>query len=286
MFEELDDRIDLDPNKKQAALDYLHKSQFGSTGFYCFDDHAGFRKGSIDLIMGTEGKGKSTFVRSVQLNIAKHHQILVYSSEENKKDTETMMYLRDADMSTASNIHFCEEDEVLDLCKSTSNFDEWRRVITVKLMNAGAEILFIDNITTSEFYVGSDYKNQIAFINALKKLKKELNIAIIVVAHAKKGTRDSQKNLIEASDVMGPATLANTAEYVHVFHLIRTKSRGMSAPTHPIIRVAKARFGSNVGNFYVLDYDHDKKEYTGDSRLSFEEFNKIFKDAQFLGKRD
>lgn len=284
MFDDLDETINLKPEEREELVRKLKTSHFKESVFDFINDHHGLRKGKTHVLMGTSGTGKSTLTRSALLDMARNHKVMLYSTEEDREDTVAMFHLRNVEPAVAKNITFVHETEILKLCKNNvKDLQAWAGYVKMKMMASFSEILFLDNLTTSCFYDGNPYQDQISFLSELRALRDFLKVPVFVVAHTKKGIKDDQQTLLGPDDVRGPQALTNNAEYLYAYQKFITKSKGESEPAYGIVRVLKARGVGNINSIYMLNYDHDRKDYYSDEKISFGEFNKIYKDRQKLG---
>jgi KaiC/GvpD/RAD55 family RecA-like ATPase len=265
---------------REDRLKRIEEFDVCETSFDFVNDHYSFKKEKLHLLIGTTGSGKSTLTRSLLMDIAKHHKVLFWSTEETKEETLDMLSVRGVQGEFLKNIRFLEEDILINEANlSLKDVPELIRIIATEVINNGAEIIFFDNITTSQFY--QSYETQLLLVNSLRTLIKNLKIPLLIVAHTRKDVKDDQKDLIGPNDIMGPKTLADKAQYTYVYQKIVIP--GMSADaTQGVVRVVKGRGKANIGNIYFLRYDFDKHEYTSDYKVLFNDFNKLYKERAKL----
>jgi KaiC/GvpD/RAD55 family RecA-like ATPase len=275
--------LKFDNGEKEKLLAEANSYKLTVSRFEFINSHKGLRPNSRHVLLGTSGTGKSTLTRSIILDSCRNHNVLLYSTEENLNDVKTLLAMRDVTNEEISNLNFLYEDDILSKCKKDLN--EWKRIVGVKILNSKSEILFIDNITTSDFYTGVDYNFAISFLNAIDDLMREFNLAVFIVAHTKKGIKDDQQSLITGDDVMGPMTLTNKSPYLYIYQLILGQSEGSSTPTFPIIRVKKSRISGSPNAVYLLKYDHQRKEYISDSEIQYKLFSEIYEKRIKLGSK-
>jgi len=253
--------------------------QFKPSGFSFLDDHYGLRRGVRHVLMGASGKGKSTLARSILLAYAKNHKILLYSSEETESQTRDMLSQIKGSADISPNISFlCEKQLVEDV--ETNDVKRWAEIVKAQIKINDCEIMFFDNLTTSDFYEGQRFDQSMAFLRALDSVYIKLDIPCFIVAHTKAGIKNDQTTSIEPDDIKGFKSATNKAEYLYTFQTIHGKTQGMATPVYPILKVVKGRGISNVGSTYLLDYDHESRSYTGDAKESFAKLNEIFKNRQ------
>lgn len=263
----------LDLTDPERILEEGRKWHLPETRFKFLNDHVGLRRGKMHVLLGLQGAGKSTLTRSVQLDLAAKARVLVYSSEETRQDTEYMMVLRRKTSGDVAKLAFLHENEV------GETEEEFFRALTLACLNHQADVLFIDNLTTSRFYDG-DVRRQAPLVSRLRKELQILDIPCFIVAHTGKNVSD--RKLISGDDVRGNSILTNGAEYLYVYERIVGTTSGTVVPMTGFVRVKKARMHGNVENIYMLAYDHDKSEYYGDIRVPFNDFHKAWKERQKL----
>ncbi len=272
--------------EREKRIEEMKVFHLKPTRFRFINDHYGLKKSKRHILMGTSGTGKSTQARSLLLDIAKNHKVLVYSSEESHSDTKDMFALRGLENEDISNLKFLHEEEVAEACKEDfKNLEEFTRMLSVRLINSNAECLFFDNITTSDFYDGQDYNAALAFLRNLYKITKEFNIPLFLVAHTKAGIKDDQQGLIGPDDVKGPKALTNKCEFLYIYQKFIGSSGATTTPTYGTVRVRKARGMGNVDSTYLLDYDFDQYAYYGDKKITFDQFNEIYSERAKLGSK-
>jgi hypothetical protein len=233
--------------------------------------------------MGTSGQGKTTIARSVMTDIAKHHKIFFYGSEETLEQTQAMFSLRGTENEVLKNFFFCHELDIKKECNGDVN--EWLRLLELKIMNERCEVLFFDNITTSCFYDGAKPDVQSKVVDGIMQILKSCNVAGFFIAHTANGVKDDQQALFSTSDVRGGKAITNRAEFVYAYQKFvgAATATGSTTPTYGTIRNLKAR-NYDVGSTFLLSYNFDKREYTGDVKIPNTKFKEIY-DARFkLGK--
>lgn len=268
---------------RDERLEKLTQFEYAETRFGFINDHFGFRKGKVHLLLGTTGSGKSTLTRSLLLDVAKHHKVLLWSTEESREETIDMLAKRNVGGEFLKNIKFIDEDKLIQNANlKLTDVDELLRIIGAQVINFGAELIILDNITTSQFY--SNYEVQLQLINGIRSLVQFLEVPVLIVAHTQKSVKDDQRDLIGPNDIMGPKTLADKAQYQYVYQKFVLPGFGGDG-SQGVIRVVKGRGVGNIGNIYFLRFNFDTLEYTSDYKVVFNDFKELFKRRAKLGDK-
>ena len=93
-------------------------------------------------------------------------------------------------------------------------------------------------------------------------------------------------SLLRANDIFGSKSPARKSEFVYIYQLFIAKSSpsgDTAMVADPLVRVPKAR-GFDPNGIYLLNYDHNKKEYYNDIKIPNEKMKDIAKNAFKLGK--
>ena len=196
------------------------------TGFSEFDRTlgGGFVKGSITLLAGDPGIGKSTLLLQTSNKLAQDRKVLYVSAEE----SSTQIKLR------AQRLGVNSENLMV---YAQTNFD----LIKQQTLEVMPEILIIDSIQAVYTQAITSSPGSVSQIrectNELMMLAKTKNITVIVVGHV---TKDGA--------IAGPKILEHIVDTVLYFEGDRYKS-------HRILRAIKNRFGSTseAGIFNMED---------------------------------
>ena len=267
--------------RDQLLLDRV-TFHYAKTRFNFLNEHSGLRRKNFHLLMGTAGTGKTTLSRSALMDLAEYHKIFVYSSEESVKETKAMFALRKTGNTILQNVVFWHERDAEKICGESA--DEWLKQLEIRIMNSKADIFFFDNLTTSRFY---DVKvnDQPKIVSSLHSILHACNVAGFFVAHTANGVKDDQQALISTSDIRGNRSLTNKAEFVYAYQKFTSPPTGQS--TSPVsygtIRNLKAR-GHDVGSTFLLRFDFNTSEYTGDVKIPSTKFKEIYDSRFKLGK--
>jgi hypothetical protein len=172
-----------------------------------------------------------------------------------------------------------EEKDVL--ARANNNFDDYSVLVKeiesfVKKHNI--QILFFDNLTTSEFYDGR-INSANALLSSLRVMAQDLNMPIVMVAHSG-GDVYGQSHRIDAQQVRGSKASVNKTEYLYTF--IRKTMvipedvwSGITAfaKEYAFVEVLKSRaHAKESGTVYQLLYDSAAKTYGKDVAIEYEDY--------------
>lgn len=184
----------------------------------------GIVKGSVVLLSGDPGIGKSTILLQVAGNLAKRHSVLYVTGEESANQLKLRAQRLGVNQPALS---VMAESDVLAICGYISQ--------------ALPQLIMIDSIQTMHLEGLSSSTGSITQVrectNILLKTAKTLNIPVIIVGHINKG-----------GDIAGPKILEHIVDTVLYFEGDRVNS-------YRILRAQKNRFGSTneIGVFEMLE---------------------------------
>lgn len=253
--------------KKQQMETYF-ASKFGF-----LNSHRGFRKGSVHLIIGNTSGGKSTLIRALTGDLMFHPEnskvhLGVWLSEETVEQYQAQL-----SMGQESNEALLRTEAFYELSSpdvTEVTFNNW--VKTVK-----PDVLIIDNITTSKFYMDKKPDVQAQFAINVKSLAQKYNIAVIVVAHTDSSVNQSQKGYIELNQVRGSKQLSNISEFAYILQRFQIESEFFAT-----IRIVKHRSQDIVHDLFLLHYDKSKRSYKGDTALEHAKFREAYEQRNKL----
>ena len=185
----------------------------------------GIVKGSLVLLSGDPGIGKSTIILQICEFLGKEHEILYVSGEE----SERQLKIRAKRLGVASdNLSVLTETNV--------------ETITDYIESTKPSIVMVDSIQTMNMSEISSSPGSVSQVrestNAFLKVAKSLDISIIIVGHVNKD-----------GAIAGPKVLEHIVDAVLYFE-------GERNLTYRILRAVKNRFGSTneIGVFEMMDY--------------------------------
>ena len=247
--------------------------------FNFLSEHGGYKKGSMHLVMGISGGGKSTLVRSLLLDVlgSIKSKVLVWLSEE---DTKTFM------------VEIAKTGVFEDLSEPMNNVSIYSELEQEKdakglcedmrdLISSGDYgFIIYDNITTSKMYAGARPNKQGDFAMWLKKQISDANIPALVVAHTRADVTENINRIINDNDIRGSKDIVNLSPFIYILQRFR---EGTSV--FPTVTIQKSR-GTNVKDtIYLLNYS--KKHYinAGDKKISFQIFSDAFASRNKLSEK-
>jgi len=236
--------------------------------------HNGIRPNCLHGIMGSSGSGKSTIFKCIIAEAAQHAPVLVWLSEESVVEYQELInYMDDGCL---HNIKFVEEKDIPEERKLSQN--DFLETFEQAVEASGAELVFIDNVTSSAFYntrYGFAGQNKTAsFLQAFVKRK----CAIFYVTHTDASVSDNHAKIINQENIRGSKELPIVTEYLYIIQKMTNEDR-----QYNLVRTAKYRHHEKAKGWYALNFsDHT---YIGDKKVPFSMVNAIFKSRDYLGKK-
>lgn len=247
--------------KKSMAVDVHSRLGF-------INAHNGLRRGSVHLVIGTAGGGKSTLIRTIIRDILFHknnaeHELSIWLSEETCKEykSEIMFGLPPVEELKRGVIVSEEDNQDEDF----EFFLEQQRILK-------PTVLVYDNITTSRFYEGARPGQQSAIFRKIKSLTKELNCATVLVAHTTAEINDGMDGIIMPNHIRGSKQPVNGSEFLYVLQRFKSE-KGNHYPT---VKIYKHRGQNLVHDLYYLHYRKELRSFEGDTPLEFNQFKEQF----------
>lgn len=236
--------------------------------------HNGIRPNCLHGMIGTMGSGKSTLFKCVIAETASNSKVLVWLSEE--KVVEYQPLLNYLDRSCVKNIAFVEEKQIPKEYKE--NHENFCEYFEQMVEESEAEVVFIDNITTSAFYnnkfgLNGQVDTADYFIDFVKR-----KCSVFYVGHTSSEVTDNFGKVVSPEQIRGSKHLPILTEYMYIMQKFTTEEK-----QYNVLRVAKYRHHEEARGWYALKYE--KKAYIGDSKVPFAVINRIFKMRDFFGKK-
>ena len=245
-----------------------------SSRYEFLKSHFGIRPNSLHGLMSSTGAGKTTLTKCVIAETAAHSRVLVWLSEETVVEYQELIHY--LDKSCLHNIRFVEEKEVpKDYKDDQSKFFEYFEQMAEQ---AEAEVIFVDNVTTSRFYSSyfgfmGQQKSAEFLIDFVKR-----KCSIFYIAHTDRKVTDNYGQVVNPSDIRGSKELPNLTEYMYIMQKFTTEAK-----QYNVLRTAKFRHHKDAAGWYALKFERDA--YIGDSKVPFAVINKIFKMRDYFGKK-
>lgn len=237
---------------------------FCKTNYRFLREHLGLRPSKIHVLMGTTGSGKSSVMRSIIAEYLKYNPGTIYNWLSEEDANELYEGLLPYNLTREQMSKCLIESE---LTRRPGSVDE----ILERSELSGAQVLVIDNLTTSHFYMDKRVSDQSNLITKLKTWALKTQTAIIVVVHTRKDIVDNMGRLITENDIRGCASIVNMAHFFYVMQ--RFQIQGSFYQT---LRIAKARGYVTNERMFLINYDREMKGYFGDKAIDFQSFKKMF----------
>jgi archaellum biogenesis ATPase FlaH len=269
----------------QDEIERVKKSNekiYVNSSLELFKSHNGLRRGEVSVVIGPYGNGKSTFIRTILIDLlrAKQKTLLFLSEESRNKYLEPLntMLNKKVGVENAekilSNILIATQYQMTEKEKKFEVFfNEIKNAVALK----GVQAIVIDNITTSFIGRMSPYE-QPKFYEELKTIAIDYDLVLICVAHTRKGANLLVDD-ISGEDVRGNATLANIGSYNYV---ITTYFE--CKPPRTFIKIDKARYHPKANKqFYEMEFDADSALFLKDKESSYEIKKEVMKTIKRKG---
>lgn len=246
----------------------------------------GIRPGVLHALMGLSSSGKSTLVKSVVADTIKGCRVLLWLSEEeaafySKGIIEA--YIGNDLQQNKKNIVWFEES-------NESNQEDIERVkrnpakaadyIIDVIIQSGCQVVFFDNITTSELYQEFSPQVQSTIIGKIRSFCGKSGVAFFFLTHTSKNVNIYLNRLLTNEDVQGSSGVAKKAE---VFFILQTFEIASSKVS--FINISKSRpiEGGVKNKFFNLKFSVNK--YIGDKACEFSVLNESFRLRNKLTER-
>lgn len=264
------------------------------TGFKKIDDKLlGFVMGSLNIITGYNGNGKSTFVNQMCIaeSLSQGYKVFAYSPELTNSNLKSWLY------PTISNLeHFLDKsfngiqykalgkigakyidnwikDKLFIYTDDSITTDEKQLLLDMdRLAKQGVRVFIVDNLMKIE--LKDSYKNeymaQKIFVNKLKNFARKYNAIVHLVAHPRKPQQGSAK--VTKFDVAGTGDITNLADYAIAIKK-NTEKEKRNDPTlkDAYVEILKDRMrGYEFG--VDLNFDGDRRRFY----LNNQELNKDY----------
>lgn len=275
------------------------------TGFDCIDKEIlGFAMGSLNIITGYNGNGKSTLINQMLISesMSRGYKVFAYSPELTNSNLKSWLY-----PTIANDDHFINKSYKGQSYKSLGDvgikyIDDWIMdklyvytddSITSdencllrdmnNLAQQGVRVFIIDNLAkiNLENSFKDKYMAQKVFVNKLKNFARKYNALVHLVAHPKK-PQISGNTKITKFDIEGSGDITNLADYVMSISRITSKDREDNndlLDKDAVIKIMKDRIKGS-GEFYsIFKFDKDRKRF-------YSNYDELNKDYGYTDKLD
>lgn len=264
------------------------------TGFNNIDDKLlGFVMGSLNIITGFNGNGKSTFVNQMCIaeSLSQGYKVFAYSPELTNSNLKSWLY-----PTIANEEHFASKsfnsiqyktlgkigikyidnwikDKLFIYTDDSITTDEKQLLLDMnRLAKQGVRVFIIDNLMKIE--LKDSYKNeymaQKIFVNKLKNFARKYNAIVHLVAHPRKPQQGSAK--VTKFDVAGTGDITNLADYaISIKKNTEKEKRNDLTLKDAYVEILKDRMrGYEFG--VDLNFDKDRRRFY----LNNQELNKDY----------
>ena len=249
-------------------------------------EHKGHRPGALHLYLGVAHGGKSTLMRSLIIDALKRcdkdKKVLVWLSEETENDflIEFSMALKTMAKEDArtllrkllihSEMNYSKLIKKNDLKTKYAYFRE-------TIHNSDINLIFFDNLTTSEFYMDRSIDDQSYFIKSLKEEVAEAKKPFIMVAHTGADMTENSHRLINMNDIRGCKSVINLVQFCYILQRFQ-----LNDFYYPTLRITKHRGQTVENKMFNLQFDKEKNLYVKDYSINFLELKDNFKKRNVL----
>ncbi|MTK11855.1 MAG: AAA family ATPase, partial [Clostridiaceae bacterium] len=219
------------------------------TGFKEIDKHIlGFVMGSLNVITGYNGNGKSTLINQMCIaeSISQGYKVFAYSPELTNSNLKSWLYptlaiedhfitrdfygskykvigdigIKLIDKWISDKLHIYTDDSI------TNSSKVLLRDMEYMALAKGVRVFIIDNLMKIE--IEESYKNELLaqkiFVNELKEFAKKYKAIVHLVAHPRKPS-EGNSGKINKFDVAGTGDITNLADYVMAVRRVSAKER-------------------------------------------------------------
>ncbi len=260
----------------ESVISKLNENEFKSN-LRCFSDHKGLRRGEIHTVIGPKGGGKSTFIKTMIIEMLMNKKNVYCFLSEEKTDFYKMPIYRafrnvtKCDEKSNSYLYKLSLETQYKLDKHMRNAKAFCNQLEIYVKELNLDCIVFDNFTTS-FLGELDPNGQSAVIARFKEIAIKFDIPFVLVIHTAKGT-DINRALIDGENVRGSATTVNMGSYNYIISaFFRVK------PVRVFITIDKARYHKESNKaVYELYYDSELEIFTRDQKSNYEQITDIIK---------
>jgi hypothetical protein len=280
----------IEVNKENLAgvLSLLKEREttFFYSDFNFLSAHKGHRPGNLHLYIGVAHGGKSTLIRSLILDalrkVQKNKKVVIWLSEETEQDflIEFSMAMKFFDQTDAillyKKLRIYSEMNLSKHFKNESLTQKFNYFVN-EINKEDVDIVFFDNVTTSEFYMDQDIETQSYFIKQLKEKTGAAKVPMVLVAHTGADITENSHRLISMNDIRGCKSIINLVQYCYIlqrFHIADFY--------FPTLRITKHRGQTVENKMYYIEFCKEKNLYIKDRAINFEEMKENFKRRNVL----
>lgn len=253
------------------------------TGIYDVDKSiGGLYMGSVTVLTGRRGEGKSTLASQILANALEQkddngqpYSVFIYSGELPNYHFKRWLDLQIAGQNhiiTSKNDYGNEiysiSDQTLDIINAwyhdrayiydntiieddTKEFDSLTTTIEKEIQRHDIKLVLIDNLMTAvDIDLSMDlYRAQSKFVSDIKRIAMKYNIAVLLIAHPRKGANDELTN----ESISGSGDITNRVDTVLTYVKIENQD------WHAEIGIVKNRLTGNTAKGIQVKYGKASK---------------------------
>lgn len=277
-----------------ATLDMIedfdvHEAETLKTGIEYIDDKLiGMVFGSLNVLSGKNGSGKSTILNQIYIAeaINQGYKTFLFSGEliggnvkywllQTLANEEQFAEYTAKDGHKYKKVTIQAKEKIINDMKDRFflyDSDDYRieaiiEKMTILAKRYGVRVFVIDNLMTIESSFKDKYEAETDIVKKLKNFAKKYNALVHLVAHPRKSMNDE----IEKDDVAGSANITNLADYVTTI----SRAKDDEVEYDAILKILKNRHtGVNVGKKLMFSIER-KRFYSAETE---KELNKRYLD--------
>ena len=289
-----------------ATLDMIedfdvHEAETLKTGIDYIDDKlVGMVFGSLNVLSGRNGSGKSTILNQIYIAEAIHqgYKTFLFSGElisgnvkywllQTLANEEQFAEYTAKDGHKYKKVTIQAKEKIVNDMKDRFflyDSDDYRieaiiEKMTVLAKRYGVRVFVIDNLMTVESSLKDKYEAETDIVKRLKNFAKKYNAIVHLVAHPRKSINET----ISKDDVAGSANITNLADYVTVIERNFDKDKEYDASLnilknrHTGVNVEmKLKFSIERKRFYSPSLNELSKRYLDDfEQVGIDEWENI-----------
>lgn len=254
-----------------------HSTIFFNSRFNFLREVNGIRPSCTHCLLGLASAGKSTLMKAIVADTIKEKcKVLVWLSEEEVAPYSKGIieaYVGAGLQDNKNKIFWFEES--LHENEIDENSKTWTQAVNYiidKIVLSGCNVVFFDNITTSDLYGKFSPQNQADIIKRIRSFCSRSNVAFFFLAHTSKNVNSSIPRLLTSEDVQGSSGVSKNTELFFILQTFDIGNRRFS-----FINITKSRpiEGGIKNRYFMLNFSG--KSYSNDKTVEFEEINEAYK---------
>jgi ABC-type dipeptide/oligopeptide/nickel transport system ATPase component len=272
--------LPISSEKRILKIREMNKIQLHNTELSFLEKHKGIRPGKTHVLIASSGSGKSALMRKIISDTSKTSRCLIWLSEEDRDEFSESITL--LDLENMQNIRIVSEDDFAGVI-GFSLLEKFKEVCIGSFNGDGAEVVFFDNITTSDILtnrINDDSRIESSLINFFKStLVSDTPMALWVIAHAKKDIPQiNYYKFMSIEDVRGSQTICSKSQHAYTLQIFVDENQ----ERYSIIKTHKQRGYDTDEKYYSLIYNRAMKSFQKSTEVSYQYVKEVFKRRQKL----